>query len=335
MQAHLDAHEPAPLPEPGLTNNGVLAILLVAMAVGYFACVKPMADQVQSMRRSMSCMQNRVARLVKEADAAGQGAGLLANLAEQRDAAAQAAAALEEIEALNRRLAGQTRQISLLATSEDLAQRTLQRIAEHRELLGAAEAALDDAAKLETRLVAAERQITAAASAAERMRALCANMVESRGMIEDAHAASEDLTALQQRLLVASRETPNAADAVARFDAIASRLVAQRVDEAEQGLARYESLQSRLLDAPDRSSRAVEALDVLTDLRGEVINAEGEFENLRKVLLEVALMRPAVDRAVATLTPIRELATLRYLDAQQLQVAAKALRVGEGGTVAK
>lgn len=337
MQAPHDVHESVPHPEQGVSNNGVVAILLIAMAIGYFACVKPMSDQVHSMRRSLTCMQNRVARLVKEADAAGEGAGLLANLAQQRESAREATAALVEIEALNRRLAGQTRQIALLATSEDLVQQTKARIAEHRELLGAAEATLAEAGQLQQRFYKAQRQMAAATDAAERLRALCAGMVNSRPMIDDALAASEDLAALQQRLLVASRETPNATDAVARLHAITGRLAsdAQRTNEAEQGLARLESLESRLLQAPDRTARAVEALDVLTDLRVEVVNAEGEFDDLRKVLLEVALMRPALDRAVATLNPIRELATLRYLDAQQLQVAAKALRVEEGGTIAK
>ncbi|TWT73430.1 hypothetical protein Pla123a_37650 [Posidoniimonas polymericola] len=337
MQAPHDVRANVPHAEQGVSNNGVIAILLIAMAIGYFACVKPMSDQVHAMRRSMTCMQNRVARLVKEADAAGEGAGLLANLAQQRESVSQAADALAEIEALNRRLAGQTRQIALLASSEDLVRKTMARIVEHRELLGAAESALSDADQLEQRLYKAERQIAAATTAAERMRTLCAAMVNSRGMVEDALVASEDMAALQQRLLIASRETPNATDAVARLHAITGRLTAetQRTDEAEQGLARLESLENRLLQAPDRTARAVETLDVLEDLRAEVVNAEGEFDDLRKVLLEVALMRPALDRAVATLNPIRELATLRYLDAQRLQVAAKALRVEEGGTIAK
>ncbi len=311
--------------------------MLFGLAFGYFGCVKPMNDEVRAMRLSMSCLQNRVAKLVREADTAGEGAGLLVRLGEQRAAAAEATAALEEIEALNRRLAGQTRQIALLANAEDLATQTQHRISEHQQLLGAAEKALRDASAMQRRLASAERQITQAASAAGRMRDLCSQMVASQSMIDQAHAAGEDMAVVQERLILAARRTPDAGRAIDGFTQLSERLAATEADTpaALERVAQLQSLQSQLVATQDRAGEAAEALEVLSDLRDDLINAEGQFKNLREVVLEVVLMRPAVDRAVATLGPIRQLASLRHLDAKQLQVAAKALGAGEGETLSK
>lgn len=326
MQASHETRAHAPRPS-GASNNAVVVILVLTVAFGYFGCVKPMYEQMRSMRLSMTCLQNRVAKLVREADTAGEGAGLLVHLAEQRSAVADATAALDEIEALNRRLAERTRRIALLATADDLAAQTERRIVEHRELLGDAEQALRSALQVERKMVSAGQQVTAAGTAADRMRALCNQMVASRAMIEDAHTAGEDLTALQERLILASRATPAANQAIERLTKLTTRVASSGsgAEDAGQELAELESLRERLLASRDQSGQANEALEVLTDLRNDVISAENDFQNLRKVVLEVVLMQPAVNRAVAALTPIRQLATLRHLDVEQLRVAAQAL----------
>lgn len=313
----------------GGSGSAVILTLIASVAFGYFGCVKPMTEELRATRISVACLQNRVAKLMREADAAQPGVGLMARLAEQRDHAAQAAAALNEIEAVNRRLAERTRQIAMLANSEDVARRTLKQVARGRELLGAAQQALADSQDSQQRLVHAHQDLAAAATAADRMRALCDRLASSRAMVEEAHAAQDDLARLSESLVIASRDLPAATKSVEGWATLSRRIAtgAGATDAAVKRVAGLEALETRLVAANDCSAEAAQSLETLSDLQADAVAAGGALRNLREVMLEVVLMQPALDRAVATLGPIRQLASLRHLDAAQLQVAAKALEV--------
>lgn len=326
MQSHAEAartHSTATSGGGSASTNTLVLLLMFVVGVGYVGCVQPMAEQLASMRRSVVCLENRLAKLVQEADAAGEGAGLLAALADQRADAQAAAKALAEIEAVNRRIATRTRQLALLANAEDQMTSVEERVSEQLELLGAAEHALRSAADLHRELAASKLQIEDATETAIRMGQVCEDLASAGGLADEAHTASEDLVALQHRVLCAADGTPPAEAALARVEKLSKDLAATTAaaPDANQRLAGLVQLKEKLVAESHNLGEANDTLDQLADLRAEFAAAGAEFRSMREMVLKMVLMQPAVDRAVAALEPMRRLAEARSPHAKDVRVA--------------
>ena len=117
-----------------------------------------------------------------------------------------------------------------------------------------------------------------------------------------------------------------------RLSRIASDLVAEAsvTGPAEERLGRLLALQDRVLDGTDSLDDAAGVLARLHDLRDGLRDAAGTVSGVQHMIVDVMLLQPAVDRAVAALKPVIELTrTARQADPATMAPRPVAERAAE------
>jgi hypothetical protein len=114
----------------------------------------------------------------------------------------------------------------------------------------------------------------------------------------------------------------NASDLLALHDLLADAK-SLRLSDAEANLRAMLTTQSELLRATPQIGAAAENLELLTSFQSELTKQLGSLTQVRKELMEIALLRETVAAVASAVGPLAELSDLRRLDPDQVRAMAR------------
>ena len=176
--------------------------------------------------------------------------------------------------------------------------------------IDAATPVLDDVQKLVARIAGAATVVDHATKVQERAGRLERAVIDSEASIVDAEKTVERIAGLTQSIVDQDTVTGPAEERLRRLVALKSAVVsgADHLDDADATLARFH------------------------DLRDGLRNATSTVSDVQHMIVDVMLLQPAVDRAVAALKPVIELTrTARQADpaAMAPRASVESTRKGE------
>lgn len=187
-----------------------------------------------------------------------------------------------------------------------------QRLVESNESLKLASARFDDFVSLQNRMIASADEFKAASDNFELALSNSAALAQLKNDIISG-SDNVDIAASNARTLVAMNES------------LGSDI---KLDIAGNNLQGLLSLQAQLNEQTDRVTTAIQNLEVLDDLHGEVADHVRSLASLRRSLVDLAMMESTVGRVANIMGPLTELTSLRRLSQNEVRDAARVILNG-------
>lgn len=376
--------------EKDLLHNPYIrwGLLIVGIAVGFLALDvmmrRPLMRELASMKREMASVEGRLHDLVGAKDQAGETNNLLSALIAQKrqfetaksalsdlrefrqqveleaQGTGDAAAALDQMVALQKRVAGQ--RLSVSPVSEVLSE-----IVRLHEGLVAQQSAQQEAAASLKRVAELHQQMKTLANDAEsasvevaKLGDLRTKVLENSAGVEEAQRHAADLIVLKETVrkvddvasaqdsakqLISLKDSLRATDdSTEQSQAHATKLLALRDELAStvqdtQIAARNWStvlkLEADMRTAGNDIAAAVETLEVLTDLGTELRQQTESIAGLRKSLMDVVMLETTIGRAMRVLEPLAQLKNLTRLSDREVRAATRAILDQRGPKVSQ
>lgn len=378
------------VPEKDLLTNPYIrwGLLIVGLALGFMMfdilMRRPLLRELALIKREMANVEGRLHNLVGAKDQAGETNSLLSALIAQRrqfesaksalsdlrefrqkveleaQTTNEATAALDQIIALQKRVAGQ--RLSVSPVSEVVSE-----IIRLNEGLIAQKTAQQEAAESLKRVSELHQQMKTLAVDAEttsvevsKLGDLRTKLLENAAGVEEAqrHAAEmialketvlkvDDVTAAQEsakQLIVLKDSLRQTDDSTAQSQAHATKLLALRdemvstiqdTQAAAKNWSTVLKLEADMRAAGNDIAAAVETLEVLTDLGTELRQQTESIAGLRKSLMDVVMLETTIGRAMRVLEPLAQLKNLTRLSDREVRAATRAILDQRGAKVSQ
>ncbi len=170
----------------------------------------------------------------------------------------------------------------------------------------------------------------------QRMEELHRQMIAASPKLEEAHRVSESLLAIEEDLLNRGYDAETAHLALNELIDLRDRVEAQAgtVAKAQDELDQLVDLKDSVLQQQGDVADAVETLELTVELRQQMHRASDTFDDIRRMMTEIVILEPTVERAVRGLRPITELGNLRHMSVGELRQAAQTIFNGRNSTLA-
>ncbi|MFM8282990.1 MAG: hypothetical protein ACKOCW_05460, partial [Planctomycetaceae bacterium] len=170
---------------------------------------------------------------------------------------------------------------------------------------------------------------------------LCGRLVDAGPLVTRAAGVAAEGRHLEERIVAGESGIAAAREAVGRMETLADavRDAAEGSERAAERLARLTRVKDDLVGAAGSAEEAAATLDRLETLVAGLAEAKGTLGDIQHMVVDVMLLRPAVDRAVETLQPVIEFTkAARAVDAAPVSAgsgdrAAPSAAVGNGPVV--
>lgn len=248
------------------------------------------------------------------------------------------ALALDNLQSLQDRLIGQYH--SIVNANATLAEFARLRTLAEAEGPRTADArrALESLIELESRTLAERERADQAVASLERWEGLNELLIHSADKTAEAREVGEELVAIKETILCGSDaiKPQLARETLEELVKIRERLSGQAAEiaAAQAGLEGLLSLKDRILARTSDLADAVETLELAGDLNRQLQDAMRQFESVRRCLVEIVMLEPTVEHAVAALKPLADLANLRRLSPAELRQAAQVIADDRAARVA-
>lgn len=319
---------------------------------------RPLTTEVQRLTIEVAASAQRMNQLAALRGDARQTQDLLSALNAQRQSLDSAEQALADIRQLRMNLEQEARRTAAAAGALTRLGELQQRLVQTGDQTARLTAVLEQLAQLNSRIEAlSQPAATSLAAAAQADGALAqlaqmqARLVEQAATLPAALATVEQSLQMQSTLADAAQTaalaqanagrmlelvdglntaqptavaaaSEHAADLLALHDLLADARTL-RLSEAEDNLQALLRTQADLLRATPHIGAAAENLELLTDFQAELTKQLGSLTQVRKELLEVALLRETVSAVASAVQPLAEMSDLRRLDATQVRAVAR------------
>lgn len=326
----------------------LLGVAVVVSAFNYVAVTQPTYDRLRKLENQVALLAGGVDRLVGEASRGDVATSVLARLIKQRSTAAGASCALDEIEALHVRLNRGAEQLARLTAIDarlaelarraaqtdrlvDASQAGLRRVDSLERTLKSTRTAAERAAVQVSQLAAVQRRLTSmsgvaeqAAPIADQLCDLAAKVADTSSQSSQAEEAAASLVAVQETVLSDLAAPEAIAESMVRLEAV--RLHAEQSDltlaACEAGFKQICAFRDHVVESAEGIDAAQRSLAALDSLLAELSGIEGSVSRFREVMVDLVLMQPAIDRAVAALKPASQLPLVRQTVVAPTRMAA-------------
>ena len=326
---------------PSRSFTPIIAGVALTILALHVVVTRPLMGKIDSLNRQVVTMQQELDAVAGSQENAWRTNDLLTALTIQAERLDSADLALSRFDGLATRMDDLNERVVTLATVTENAF-----------------AVVDEFDQLHDRLAAAagtsgaiRRDLRDIEIVTDRIDELANQTPKHRDALDVLHMQSSEMTAIATQLDMETRTISNAKNTLGTLTAIASKLDATETERAAttaEGLiniaGRIESDGSALLgpagnvianlkvatsgleEQDERLESLVETADVLQDFEAEMLRHIQGLETMRRELVEFAMMDSTIDRVAQSLAPLTELANLRRLQSDDLEVVVDALR---------
>lgn len=98
-----------------------------------------------------------------------------------------------------------------------------------------------------------------------------------------------------------------------------------KLDLAQKNLDQIAALQTKIDQQSTRVADAIDSLELMDDFHTEVDTHIHSLRNLRRTLVELAMMESTVSRVASVISPLAELGNLRRLSEREVRDAARVI----------
>ncbi len=313
------------------------AMLLVA----WFGLLRPSQQHLTGLERQVSQLTRTVSDLNATGNAAKGTNALLAQLQIQARQLGDAEEAFGRFEKLADRISAQTAAIEQATMTLDRVDTLHAGIAARGPAVGEASTVLGEMADLSAKIEASRdsarearsslavldalhqdltvgmTKIDAATPVLDDVQKLVARIAGSATVVDHATEVQERAGRLGRAVIDSEASIVDAEKSVERISGLTSSIVSQDTvtGPAEERLRRLVALKSAVVSGADHLDDADATLARFHDLRDGLRNATSTVSDVQHMIVDVMLLQPAVDRAVAALKPVIELTrTARQAD---------------------
>ena len=332
------------------------AMLLVA----WFGLLRPSQQHLTGLERQVS----HLTRAVSDLNATGNGAkgtnALLAQLQIQARQLGDAEAAFARFEKLAGRISAQTSAIEQATVTLEAVDALHAGITARAPAVGEASTVLDEMADLSAKiqvsrdsarearsslavldalhqdLTVGMTKIDAATPVLDDVQTLVSRIAGSAADVDHATTVQDRAAQLGRSVIETEQRIVDAERTIDRISGLTSSIVEQETvtGPAEERLRRLVALKSSVVSGADHLDDADAALSRLQDLRDGLRNATTTIGDVQHMIVDVMLLQPAVDRAVAALKPVIELTrTARQADPAAMAPRASVEPARNGGSI--
>lgn len=311
------------------------------LVIAWLGLLRPAQQHLAALERQVGHVARSVADLNGTADGAKGTNALLTHLQIQARQLGEAEEAFARHERLVARVSAQAAALeqagAMLARIDTLHAA----LADRGQSVGEAATMVDELADLSTKVRASRDEARLARESLAVLDALHQDLSAGMGRIEEATPVLDHVQALVGRIADTAPQVTRAAEVqrraedfhhaviaadatVASAEGTGARLVRVAADlaagtaamtPAEDRLARLLAIQERLTGGATALDDAAAALTRLHDLRDGLRDAAGTVSGIQHMIVDVMLLQPAVDRAMAALKPVIEMTrTARQAD---------------------
>lgn len=329
--------------------------MLMSLAVVFFGMqlmmVGPLKGRLDGIQTRLDLADQNIRQLVGTQGGVLEANSLLSSLEEQSDKLSDVRTAVDDIAALRIRLEREADSATTAITELDRMVELQQRVIAARPQT---ESAVIQVAQLEALrdqiisgsgqtevadnsfngMLALQKRVIAASNGYEEASVSIANLADlTQRLIEsdnDLQVASErfdSFIGLQNRMIAAAEDTKAAEESVRTLVAMNETLgrESQNLGAASGNLDQMMVLQEKLAQQTTRVADAIQNLELMDDFQGEVSTHIRSLTNLRRTLMELAMMETTVGRVAQVIAPLAEIGNLRRLSESEVRDAARVI----------
>ena len=339
MAAYNSSAAPIDNRQPGY---GVLwAPLAVSLALPLLflqaAVVKPMTAELDRMQRQVTRLEATIAELKSKAPAARQATGLLAELSEQESLLTAAERSLERFARLDRKLSHGLDDAEHAIAKLDRLDALADRAREQARLLDETSQALVTLRPVADDLHNAIDRAGRIAPAVAEVQRLSAQLREAQGISDESLRRVDKLVAVQHAIVSRTAGVASANVALEGFLRMESRLnsPALAIAASQTRLEELIRLKDVVIAQTSNLPAAFETFDLIVALQEDLQQASGVFEQAQRLVADMTLLSPSLQRLAAIVDPLLDQSTVKSLAGAELRLVLKELSERRSEALAK
>lgn len=303
------------------TNWYVLlfAVIITLFAV-YWGFVRPTSRQLTKLRRYVTSLESSIADLNVQRGNNGEAFSMLEQMVEHEKTTNQATAALRQMRDLHRQIVQEANQLASARQALESLVALRTQVARQSSLIESTDRALGAIDQLNSQLNNSASETEAAELALEKLNVMRDGLIESISRMDDAEPILTRVEELHMRLSSSQEQLDELFGLRDKIEAQAAG-----VEKAETTLSQMVTLQDSVIGRTDEVATAIETLELATDVKVEMKRAGDTFHDVKHLLTEMTMMKPALKQAMDSLQPITELAQLRRLGIHELRRVANVI----------
>ena len=278
--------------------GGIVTFLLV-----YIGVARPLANELGSLRRQVSTLEQSVCQVAGTQDTADDATSLLATLTRQGAILESARQSVQELQELQRQLLAETSQTQDAMT------------------------ALAELAAIKDTLLANSDRTEAAVDVVATSELICQRLASAAGSTYEALEAGNNLLALREELVARGSDVTTANTALDALVDIRDTLQREKesFDIANQRIADLLNLKDAVVSQTDDLADAIANLEITSELNAQFNRAFRSFDQIKHWMVEVVASESLLERARFALEPITDLGNLRHMKPEQLREIAQSV----------
>lgn len=300
----------------------VLPILLV-----HFCVVQPTRLQLAQTRDQVTRLEAAVERLAGHTPGAERAAGLLRALEDQQHLATGAEAALDRLAIVERRLDEGVARAERAAQTLDRLDDLRDRVALQGQMLEQATAALATLAGVPSELQLAIEQASRVAPTVAQVRGLRDHLADAQQLSEETRGRLDALLATQQGLVKGAGDLESATVTLEGLARLEERLNAplMAVGASHERLDDLMRLKDAVIAQTQNLPEAFETLEMMAQLGNDYRQASAVFRSIQRLMADLVLLEPSIDRVAGVVHPIVERSALSKLGTSELRLVMQEL----------
>ncbi|MGL4511686.1 MAG: hypothetical protein ACRCT8_01235 [Lacipirellulaceae bacterium] len=322
--AQVAAHAPA----ASRTDWTALGVAIVApILIVHFCVVQPTTLQLRGMRDQVAQLEATVLELRGKAPAAAAAAGLLGALADQQGVIEGAESALERLALVEQRLAEGVARAEHAAKTLDRLDDLRDRIALQGNQLGQASAALATLAGVPNDLQQAIDQASRVAPSVAQVRGLRDRLADAQEVSAETLGRIDALLVTQQGLVRGAEDLESATVTLEGLAKLEERLNAplMAVTASHERLDELMRLKDQVIAQTQDLPAAFETLEMMAQLGRDYRQASAVFRSVERLLADLVLLEPSINRIASVVNPLVERSSLSKLGSAELRLVMQEL----------
>ena len=276
------------------------------VAAVYFGLLVPAKQHMAALQRQCGQLTQIVTQLQGRESSAEQGLRLIELLDNQSNKLAAAESSLNNLIAFRERLVDQAQAVAKTTATLDQLHAVEQKVASYNETLQHMTSTLAEMAEVAAAIAESSAESSKVAQKAKDSLGTLAEL--QSGLAGEITSVSGQLTSLENKIANRSSNLPAAEQTLAQIDELCELLATQSatVSTARLQLTGLVRLKNEVLEQSARLPKAAALLTMIWDLHEGMIRSSDTIAAAQQMVVEVMLMEPAMERAVAALKPMSD-----------------------------
>ena len=275
---------------------------LVIVAITYIGFVSPTRKHMAALERQCRELSRVVKQLQGQETSTGKGLRIIELLESQGDKLTSASRSLDNLISLRKRIVEESKALSEMTTTIEDLENVKRRVADHGKKLEQMSQTLDEMAHVASAIVHSNEVVL---QAKDSMESLARHQSE---VMNDILAVSEQLTVLEDKVITRENKLPQAEQTLGQIDELCQQLASESasVAAARIHLAGLAGLKNEVIEHSANIPEASQLLGNLMELRDRILRSGETIAAAQRMVVDVILMEPAMERAVAVLQPMTD-----------------------------